>query len=178
MKMYVGVEVQLHVFLTSVLVVGEWSASRPGRFTPGTHWIGSWVGPRAGLDYVDKRKFLTIPGLEFRPLGRPARSQSVYRLSSWFYVYYSLQSGSKETATETSTYISLHLNVGQSKAILEIRHWALGGLSIWVQTNRNCLPYEVRSFSSDQALGRCIRVRQHWTCSVVNLLPFHGYLLC
>jgi hypothetical protein len=40
---------------------GEWSASRPGRFTLreralGTHWIGSWVGPRAGLDAVSKRK--------------------------------------------------------------------------------------------------------------------------
>jgi hypothetical protein len=29
---------------------------------------------------VEKRKFLTIPGLELRPLGRPARSQSLYRL--------------------------------------------------------------------------------------------------
>jgi hypothetical protein len=33
----------------------------PGRFTPreraaGTHWIGSWVGPRTGLDTVMKRK--------------------------------------------------------------------------------------------------------------------------
>jgi hypothetical protein len=58
---------------------GEWSASRPCRFTPGerapgTHWIGGWVGPRAGLDDVEGR-------LELRPLGRPARSQSLYRLS-------------------------------------------------------------------------------------------------
>jgi hypothetical protein len=29
---------------------------------------------------VKKRKFLTLPGLELRPLGRPARSQSLYRL--------------------------------------------------------------------------------------------------
>jgi len=34
----------------------ECSASLPGRFTPrerapdNTHWIGGWVGPRAGLD--------------------------------------------------------------------------------------------------------------------------------
>jgi hypothetical protein len=33
----------------------------PGRFTPrkrapGTHWIGGWVGPRAVLDAVVKRK--------------------------------------------------------------------------------------------------------------------------
>jgi hypothetical protein len=36
--------------LTSALDGGEWSASRPGRFTPrerapGTHWIRGWVGP-------------------------------------------------------------------------------------------------------------------------------------
>jgi hypothetical protein len=38
------------------------------------------VGPRAGLDDVEKRKFLTLPGLELQPLGRQARSQSLYRL--------------------------------------------------------------------------------------------------
>jgi hypothetical protein len=35
MKKYGGVDVQIHVFLTSALVGGEWSDSRPGRFTPG-----------------------------------------------------------------------------------------------------------------------------------------------
>jgi hypothetical protein len=65
--------------LTSALAEGEWSASRPGRFTPGEtapaiHWIGGWVNRRAGLDDVEKRKLLTIPGPELRPLGRPARS--------------------------------------------------------------------------------------------------------
>jgi hypothetical protein len=34
MKAYWGVEVWLHAFLISVLDGGEWSASRPGRFTP------------------------------------------------------------------------------------------------------------------------------------------------
>jgi hypothetical protein len=38
------------------------------------------VGPRAGLDDLEKRKFLTLPGLEIRPLSCPARSQSLYRL--------------------------------------------------------------------------------------------------
>jgi hypothetical protein len=38
------------------------------------------VVPRTGLDVVEKRKFLTLPVLELRPLGRPARSQSLYRL--------------------------------------------------------------------------------------------------
>jgi hypothetical protein len=39
------------------------------------------VGPRAGLDDVENRNFLNIPGLELRPLSRPTRSQSLYRLS-------------------------------------------------------------------------------------------------
>jgi hypothetical protein len=52
---------------SSVLAGGEWSASHPGRFTPeerapGTHWIGGWVDPRARLDAVEKRKFLTLLG--------------------------------------------------------------------------------------------------------------------
>jgi hypothetical protein len=38
------------------------------------------VGPRAGPDDVERRKILPRPGLELRPLGRPARSQSLYRL--------------------------------------------------------------------------------------------------
>jgi hypothetical protein len=38
------------------------------------------MGLKAGLDDVEKRKFLTIPGLELRPVGRPARSQSLSRL--------------------------------------------------------------------------------------------------
>jgi hypothetical protein len=76
------VDVQIHVLLTSALFGGQWSATRPGRFTPGkkvhgTYWIGGWVGPRTGLDM--KKKFLPLAGLELRPLCRPARNQSLYR---------------------------------------------------------------------------------------------------
>jgi hypothetical protein len=54
----------------------ECSASRPGRFTPGTHWIRGWVGPRAGLDNVKKKKnLLFLSGMELRFLGRPVRSK-------------------------------------------------------------------------------------------------------
>jgi hypothetical protein len=38
------------------------------------------VYPRAGLDDLEKRKFLPPPGLELRSLGRPARRKSLYRL--------------------------------------------------------------------------------------------------
>jgi hypothetical protein len=75
----------MHIFLTSALDGGEWSTSRPCRFTPGerapgTHWIGGWVDPRAGLDDLEKRKFLTPPGLELRPLGRPASRYADYAI--------------------------------------------------------------------------------------------------
>jgi hypothetical protein len=57
--------------LTSALVGGEWSASCSGLFTPrerapGTHWIGGWVGPRAVLDAVVKRK-IPSPRRESNP---------------------------------------------------------------------------------------------------------------
>jgi hypothetical protein len=85
MKAYGGVDVYINIFLTPALAGGEWSDSRPGRFTLGekatrTYWIGGWVNRRPGLDDVEKRKFLTLPGLEFRLLSRPARRQSLYRL--------------------------------------------------------------------------------------------------
>jgi hypothetical protein len=59
-------------------------ASRPGRFTRrdrthGTHWIGGWVGPRADLDAVSKRK-IPSPRRDSNP-DHQARSQSLYRLS-------------------------------------------------------------------------------------------------
>jgi hypothetical protein len=48
-------------FLTSALDGGEWPASHPGSLIPGgrtsgTYWIGYWVGPRAGLGSVKKKK--------------------------------------------------------------------------------------------------------------------------
>jgi hypothetical protein len=57
MKAYWGMELYVHAFFTSALDGGEWSASRPGSFIPreisrDIHWIGAWVGPRAGLDAV------------------------------------------------------------------------------------------------------------------------------
>jgi hypothetical protein len=58
MKAYEGVDVQIHIFLTSTLVGDRWSASRFGRFppretAPGTHQIKGWVDPRARLDDME-----------------------------------------------------------------------------------------------------------------------------
>jgi hypothetical protein len=72
-------------FITSALDRGEWSASRsgrvlpPGKWTPGTHCTGAWVGPRAGLDTEATGKILSpLPGIEPRSPGSPARSQTLY----------------------------------------------------------------------------------------------------
>jgi hypothetical protein len=56
-------------FLTSILDEGEWSASTPGRFTPGEivpimHWIRGCLGPRAGLDFMEKRNTSPLRGIE------------------------------------------------------------------------------------------------------------------
>jgi hypothetical protein len=59
---------------TSALDRGEWSASRPGRFTPGvrapgTHWIEVWVGPSAGLGVVAKRNNpIIVPAGKWTPV--------------------------------------------------------------------------------------------------------------
>jgi hypothetical protein len=73
-------------YLTSALDGGEWSASRPGRFTPkeratGMHLMGGWVVPKAGLDAVEKRK---IPSLLRYSKPRTPIVQSVaQRYTGW-----------------------------------------------------------------------------------------------
>jgi hypothetical protein len=66
------VEVSLLSFLTSALGGGEWSVSHPDRVTlgetiPGAHWIEEdWVGLRSGLDSVENKNSLLLPGIEPR----------------------------------------------------------------------------------------------------------------
>jgi hypothetical protein len=81
MEAYLGGDVWLRAFLTFSLVEGEWSASRPGRFTPresalGTHRIGGWVGPRGGLDTVVWEKFPARAGI--RTPYHAARSPALF----------------------------------------------------------------------------------------------------
>jgi hypothetical protein len=76
------VDVYIRLFLTSAPVG---SNSIPGRFIPGErvpspHRAGGWVGPRTGLDEIEKRQSFPLPELELQPLDRPARSHSLYQL--------------------------------------------------------------------------------------------------
>jgi hypothetical protein len=59
MKAHGGVDIEIHIFLTSAPAGGEWSASRPSPFTPrerdpGTRWIGGLLNRRAVLDDMEK----------------------------------------------------------------------------------------------------------------------------
>jgi hypothetical protein len=59
MKTYGRVTIWIHVFLTSALDGGEWSAARSdvftlGQWATGTHCIEGWMGTTAGLDAVEK----------------------------------------------------------------------------------------------------------------------------
>jgi hypothetical protein len=76
-----GTSPRIHNLGTRWKWVASWSVSRPGRITSGwrnhdTDWIGAWVGPRASLDMVAKRKINSCPFLKLNP-SYPARSQSL-----------------------------------------------------------------------------------------------------
>jgi hypothetical protein len=53
----------------------------PQETTPGTHWTGGWVGPRAGLDTEDRGKIL-FPCRETNP-GRPVIQPVVRHCTAW-----------------------------------------------------------------------------------------------
>jgi hypothetical protein len=110
--------------LTSALDGGEWSDSRHRRFTPGerapgTHLIGGWVGPRAGLDDVEKRKLLTPLGLELLLLSRPARSQLLYQLRYPGSSESSIPTKNQKQKTET-IYVKFFRNVTRYASNREI----------------------------------------------------------
>jgi len=76
-------DVVLCVLLHSTVGGGEWSASSPGRFTPGerapgAHIIGGWVGHTVSLEAVAMRNN-SLSCWEYNP-GRPPRS-SVTKLT-------------------------------------------------------------------------------------------------
>jgi hypothetical protein len=65
MKTYGGMERELYdAWLRHLLEVS--GQLNTGETAPGTHWIGCWVDPRAGLDAVQKKNFLALPEIEPR----------------------------------------------------------------------------------------------------------------
>jgi hypothetical protein len=68
----VGMEVLLHAFSHSIKWSRVVSFTLQGKLAPGTHWIGGWEDPEAGLESVMKTKFLFLQGIELRFSGRTA----------------------------------------------------------------------------------------------------------
>jgi hypothetical protein len=71
MNMFGRVEVYLQAFLALALDISEWSASRFGHFAswgrvPSVHWIRGCMGRSIGLDSVEKRRSLPLPGIKHR----------------------------------------------------------------------------------------------------------------
>jgi hypothetical protein len=76
MKTYGGAVVYIHVFSTSVLVAGEWSASRPERFNPLRNSVryeraGGWGGfqSRYGLRIENILTYIGTGTPTLRPFG-------------------------------------------------------------------------------------------------------------
>jgi hypothetical protein len=75
MKMYGGVDVLVHVFLTSALAGGERSASRLGRSNP-----GRLSGHQKGLGRCGIKNILLLPVIESLPVAYRYRSEVTGRL--------------------------------------------------------------------------------------------------
>jgi hypothetical protein len=63
------------------------AALPPGKErSPGTHWVGGWAGPRAGLDTVWERIILS-PLRESNP-NHPIVQPGASRYTDYYYYYY------------------------------------------------------------------------------------------
>jgi hypothetical protein len=71
------------------------SASRPERKTPGTHWIGGWVGPRTGMDVVEEKHLAPAgnPTPTVQPLARRDATDTGVRRMAFtpLHIYFSLE---------------------------------------------------------------------------------------
>jgi hypothetical protein len=94
------------------------------------------VDPRSGLDDKEKRNFLTRPRLKLQPLSRPARSQSLYRLShpAWLMLF-------RETVT---VYCENHTEHAGRRVFMlkQVVHIVTIGLESTqnLVRNSNCIP--------------------------------------
>jgi hypothetical protein len=133
MKTYGGVDVYIHIFLTSVSGQLHAPAALPWERAPGTHFIGGWVDPRAGLDDMEKWKFLTLAGLELptpmvvQPIASrytdwaipaPQRYEGHINIgcrnADWISLYHSKVHGLVILKTNMYRYLSMPQNTGNS----------------------------------------------------------------
>jgi hypothetical protein len=95
-------------------------------------------GPKTGLDDMEKRKFLTLPGLELRHFSRPARNQSLYRLrypgsqNLQYCVYYVRKVCLSVCSHETNFYDIWYLGIS-AKLVDRLQSW------LQLDKNRDCI---------------------------------------
>jgi hypothetical protein len=110
-----GVAVQLYSLSASALGGGRWSVPRPGRFTPGTHCTGGWVGPRAGLDVCEKSR----PHRKFDPRTvKPVASHPVSKVV----INNIIEQTNKQTNKQTLQIIQVALFHTRIKKILLLKY--------------------------------------------------------
>jgi len=78
-------EIQLQAFLTSATDRGEWSASCPNRFTPGTLWIRGFIGPTSDLDAVERRPEALLHTCRESNPSRPAHGRVTILTDIYYY---------------------------------------------------------------------------------------------
>jgi hypothetical protein len=103
------VDVEIHVLFTSALAGGQWSVSLSCFFTPrgrghSIHWIGGCVAPepvRMIMEILDPTRTRNLT------LGRPVRSQSLYRLR-YIGSYVHIRAGFMARIFNTHTHTRTH----------------------------------------------------------------------
>jgi hypothetical protein len=87
MKAYGGVDIHIHIFLTSAVPAGGWSTPppHPKERAPGTQWIGSWLRPIFGLDNAVREKILPLLRLELLR-GYPKVPKFEFYVSDYEYI--------------------------------------------------------------------------------------------
>jgi hypothetical protein len=111
------------------------------------------LGPRAGLDDTEKRKLLTLPGLTLRPLGRPARSQSLYRLC-----YPGSQCFRSELINFHETYVGIMATIQYTACYKGSRQQQTSSKSVHLST---VFMQQSRKYKDSRAMRLCSLVTTH-----------------
>jgi hypothetical protein len=132
---------------SSTILGSNWSASRPGCFTPGerahgTQWIGCWVSPRASMEAVEKRNILHCQ--ELNP-GHPAHSLLLYQLS---YPNSSLVVGAEWKLWEFDIYLSSIAFTFISPFLLSLNNVLTSGMILCSYSPMFPFIYDFRSCSA------------------------------
>jgi hypothetical protein len=99
----------------------------PGDRTPGTHWTGGWVGPRAGLDTPARGKILylcrgsNLDRLVVQPVGRHYTTELPGSRNKIYQHKFSIRSQLPYTATHSERRQSLQVYCERKRQLVHVR---------------------------------------------------------